>query len=158
MRKEAERVHETALSASETQFEHAKRWRRVDRLIGAIAAFLAAIAGVGGLSQIISARWAGLVAIMAAGVGAVGASLGASQTKEKAGVSANAYRTLQQDARIFINIDLPSLTKEEASKRLQRLVETQQQLNREADIPSAKAWSSAKENLAGGAQEFKADE
>jgi len=40
------------MSASETQFEHAKKWRWVDRLIGGTAAFLAAVAGVGALSQV----------------------------------------------------------------------------------------------------------
>jgi hypothetical protein len=157
MRKEAERIREAAECSSETQYEYAKRWRRVDRLLGALAALLAAVAGVGGLSTAISAKWAGLIAIVSAGVGAVAASLAAPQTKEKAGVSANSYRSLQQDARVFINIDLPTMEQSDARERLQQLVERQQQLNKEADIPSLKAWERAKKNLAGGAQDYKAD-
>ena len=81
IRKEVQRVEESARYASETQFEYAKRWRRVDRLIGGAAAVLAAVAGVGGLADQLSARWAGFVAILAAGVGAVAASIGAPQTR-----------------------------------------------------------------------------
>src|SRR5262252_3921996 len=109
IRAEAERIHEAATYASETQFEFAKRWRRVDRWIGGVAAALAAVAGVGGLSNVLSARWAGLIAVLAALTGAVAASLNAPQTKEKASVAANAYRALQQDARIFLAIDLETL-------------------------------------------------
>jgi hypothetical protein len=158
VRKEGERIHESAMSASETQFEHAKKWRWVDRLIGGTAACLAAVAGVGALSQVMSIRWAGLVAILSAGVGAVATTLSAGQVRARASDSANAYRNLQQDARVFLNIDLSSLTQEEARQKLQRLVETQQQLNREADIPSQSAWARAKRNLAGGAQDFRTDE
>src|SRR5271166_3155272 len=106
VRKEAERVLESAKYASETQFAYAQRWRRVDRWIGSAAAALAAVAGIGGLSQVFSARWAGLIAVLAAGVGAIAASIGAPQTKEKAAGSATSYRALQQDARILLNIDL----------------------------------------------------
>src|SRR5437588_8494618 len=100
IRKEAQRTEESARYSSETQFEYAKRWRRVDRIIGGAAAAIAAVAGVGGLSNILSARLAGLIAVVAAGLGAVAASLGAPQTKEKAAIAATAYRALQQDTRI----------------------------------------------------------
>jgi hypothetical protein len=106
IRREAERVHEAATYSAETQFEFAKRWRRVDRWIGSLAAGLAAIAGVGGLSTVLSAKWAGLIAVLAALTGAIAAAIGAPQTKEKASVAANSYRALQQDARIFLQIDL----------------------------------------------------
>ncbi len=157
IRKEGERIHESATYASETQFEYAKRWRRVDRIIGGAAAAIAAIAGVGGLSNILSARWAGLIAIVAAGLGAVAASLGAPQTKEKAAIAATAYRALQQDARIFLNIDLPTLTEEEAREQLKELVSRSHQLNRESALPSDSAWRKAKARIETGAQRYQAD-
>jgi 4-alpha-glucanotransferase len=158
IRKEAARILESATYASETQFEYAKRWRRVDRWIGSAAAALAAVAGIGGLSQVLSARWAGLVAVVAAGTGAVAASIGAPQTKEKAAGSATAYRALQQDARIFLSIDLPSLPDDEAKAQLQQLVERLQQLNRATEVPSAAAWRRAKRSIERGAQRYKSDE
>lgn len=156
--KEARRILESATYASETQFEYAKRWRRVDRWIGGAAAALAAVAGIGGLSQVFSARWAGLVAVLAAGTGAVAASMGAPQTKEKASGSATAYRALQQDVRIFLAVDLPSLTEEDARSQLQQFVDRLQQLNRGAEVPSAGAWKRAKSSVEKGTQDYEVDQ
>jgi len=157
IRREAERVHEAATYSGETQFEFAKRWRRVDRWIGSLAAGLAAVAGVGGLSTVFSGRWAGLIAVMAALTGAIGAAIGAPQTKEKASVAANSYRALQQDARIFLQIDLAQLDDTDARGGLQKLVDRLQQLNRESVIPSQRAWERAKKQIEAGAQVYEAD-
>jgi hypothetical protein len=157
LRKEAERILESATYSSETQFEYAKRWRRVDRWIGSASAALAAIAGIGGLSQVFSARWAGLIAVLAAGTGAVAASIGAPQTKEKAAGSATSYRALQQDVRIYLNLDLPGLSEADARNRLQQLVDRAQQLNRDAEVPSRGAWKRAKRSIETGSQDYKVD-
>lgn len=156
--KEANRVHESATYASETQFEYAKRWRRVDRWIGSASAAVAAVAGIGGLSQVFSARWAGFIAVLAAGMGAVAASIGAPQTKEKAAGSATSYRALQQDARIFLNIDLAILSDDDARTQLQQLIDRAQQLNRDTEIPSSGSWKRAKRSIESGSQKYEADE
>jgi hypothetical protein len=44
------------------------------------------------------------------------------QTTEKAAGSANSYRALEQDARMFLRIDLSNLSVEEARDVLQKLV------------------------------------
>ena len=157
IRDEADRVLEAATLSSETQFEYAKRWRTVDRWIGSIAAALAAVSGVGGLAKVISIQWAGGIAVATALVGAIAASIAARQTTEKAGISANSYRALQQDARMFLQIDLDSMAVDDARSILQGLVERQQQLNRESVIPSTKAWGRAKSQIEGGSQSYKAD-
>lgn len=157
IREEASRVHESASYSSETQFEYAKRWRSVDRWVGSVAAGLAAVAGVGGLSKVLSVGWAGTIAILSALVGAISASIGARQTTEKATVAANLYRALQQDVRIFIQVDLASLTTEEAREALHKLVERLQQLNRESVIPSTRTWQRAKKHIEAGAQIYEAD-
>ncbi|MGH2460422.1 MAG: SLATT domain-containing protein [Chloroflexota bacterium] len=154
IRREAEKVHEAATYASETQFEYAKNWRRVDRWLGSASAALAAVAGVGGLSQVLTAKWAGLIAVLAALVGAVAASISAPKTKEKASVAANSYRALQQDVRVFLRIDLGAMSSEDARQKLQELVDRLQQLNREAEIPSKKAWERARAQIEGGSQRY----
>lgn len=157
IRNEAERVHESAMLSSETQFEYAKRWRRADRWIGGAASVLAGVAGVGGLSEVLSVRWAGFIAILSAVAAAIAASLGAPKTKEKAAISANSYRALQQDTRLFLTIDLPTLSEAEARERLQSLVDRIQELNKEAEIPSPKAWDRAKKAITAGAQRYGVD-
>jgi hypothetical protein len=157
IRTEAERVLEAAALSSETQFEYAKTWRSVDRWIGSLAAGLATVSGVGGLAKLLSVAWAGGIAVAAALVGAIAATLAARQTTEKAGMAANALRALQQDARMFINIDLEVLQIEDARSTLQGLVDRQQQLSREAAIPSKRAWNKAKKQVEGGSQTYEAD-
>lgn len=158
IRAEAGNVHEAAMLASETQFEYAKRWRTVDRWIGTLAAALAAVAGVGGLSKLLSFAWAGGIAVASALVGAISASIAARRTTEKAAVSANSYRALQQDARIFLRIDLDTFAVEDARDGLQKLVDRLQQLNRESEIPSSKAWTRAKEQIEGGSQTYESEQ
>jgi hypothetical protein len=154
IRDEAENVHEAAMLSSETQFEYAKRWRTVDRWVGSAAAALAAVAGVGGLSKVLTVAWAGGIAIASALVGAISASIAARRTTENAAVSANSYRALQQDARIFLNIDLDSVPLDDARNQLQKLVDRSQQLNRESEIPSDRAWQRAKRQIEGGSQTY----
>jgi len=157
IRHEAQRIYESALYSSETQFEYAKRWRRVDRWLGGTAALVAAVAGVGGLSDVFTAKGAGLAAIAAAGMGGVAATMGASRTKEKAAHAAMAMRALQQDVRIFINIDLDQLELGAARKRLQELVDRLQQLSAETEIPSFGAWKRARKSVEQGAQDYATD-
>lgn len=158
MRKEALRVEESARYSSQNQFEYAKTWRRVDRWLGGTAALLAAVSAAGGLSEVLSAQWAGLVALAAAGIGAVATSLGAPKAKDRAYSSANALLALQQDARIFVQIDLDDLSDEDAREQLRTLVARQQELNATAEIPSKRAWKRAKRNVEDGGQTYAADQ
>jgi hypothetical protein len=80
---EAKRVLEAATYSSETQFEYANRWRTVDRWIGSVAAALAAVAGVGGLSKVLSIPWAGGIAIASGLVVAIAASIAARQPRRR---------------------------------------------------------------------------
>lgn len=154
---EARNILEAATYSSETQFEYAKRWRSVDRWVGSLAAGLAAVAGVGGLAKLLSYTWAGGIAVASALVGAIAATIAARQTTEKASVSANSYRALQQDTRMFLRIDLATLQIDDARSTLQELVDRLQQLNREAVIPSKKAWQRAKHQIESGSQTYETE-
>ncbi len=157
MRKEAKRIHESAEHSAQNQFEYAKTWRSVDRWLGSVAALLAAIAGAGGLAKVFSAQWAGLIALAAAGAGAVATSLGAPKTKTLAHASGNAYLALQQDCRTFIEVDLDYLPIQEARDTLSKLVARHQELNVTAEIPSKRARKKAKKNIEAGGQTYEAD-
>ncbi|MDB5162767.1 MAG: hypothetical protein JWN28_374 [Candidatus Saccharibacteria bacterium] len=155
--KEAERVHESAMYSAQTQFEYSKSWRFVDRWLSGGSAIMAAIAGVGALSEVVSSAIAGVVALGAAGLGAVASSLGAPKTKTAAHAAANAYLALQQDARIFINVDVSKMSYDDARQALSSLVARQQELNTTAEIPSVSAWKKAKKSVESGFQEYEAD-
>ena len=157
LRKEAARVEESARYSAQNQFEYSKTWRRVDRWLGGTAALFAAVAAAGGLSEVFSARWAGLVALAAAGLGAIASSLGAPKAKDRAHSSANAFLALQQDARIFLQVDLDDLQDDEAREQLRTLVARQQELNATAEIPSSRSWKRAKRNVEGGTQTYEVD-
>lgn len=157
MNKEASRIHESAMYSAQTQFAYSKSWRSVDRWLGGFAALVAATSAAGGLSTVLSARWTGLIALVSAGAGAVASSLGAPKTKTQAHASANAYLALQQDARNFINIDLPKMNVDEARDQLGKLIARQQELNATTEIPSGRAWRKAKSEVEGGNQKYEVD-
>lgn len=158
LRKEAERVYESAMYSAQNQFEYSKTWRSIDRWLGGVAAALAGISAAGGLSAVIPSKWAGLIALISAGAGAVAVSLGAPKTKTQAHASANAYLALQQDARVFIKIDLDKLQLDEAREHLSRLVARQQELSATSEIPSRCSWKKGKKNVDEGGQDYGVDE
>jgi len=157
MRNEAMRVHESAMYPAQTQLEYSKTWRSIDRWLGGFAALAAAIAGAGGLSEVIPPKWAGLIALVAAGTGAMATFLGAPKSKTQAHASGNAFLALQQDARIFINIDLDRLSADEARDRLSELVARHQELKNTSEIPSGRAWKKGKKNVEKGGQTYDID-
>lgn len=157
IRSDVSRVHESAMLSAQTQFEYSKTWRRVDRWIGGTAALLAAVSAAGGLSEVFSARWAGLIALLAAGTGAVAATLGAPKAKERAAASATALLALQQDARILLHIDLDGMSSDDAREQLKTLVARQQELSSTAEIPSPRAWTKAQSNVKQGGQTYEVD-
>lgn len=158
IRREAARIHESALHSAETQFANCKVWRLIDRTVGTLAATLAAIAGVTGLANVFTIRAVGLIAVLSAALGAVIASLGPAKVAERASTTANSYRNLQQDARVFMKVDLASLTYDDAREHLRNLVERQQELNKAAPVPSALARRMAKRNIDEGGQDFEVDQ
>lgn len=157
MKKEAKRIHESAKHSAQNQLEYAKTWRSVDRWLGGLAALLAALAGAGGLAEVLTAQWAGLIALSAAGIGGVATFLDANRTKSRAQASGNAYLALQQDCRVFIEVDLEHKTTDEAREILSKLVARQQELNSAADLPSRRARKKGKKNVEDGSQDYEVD-
>lgn len=157
MNAEANRVHEACLWASESQFANCKIWRAADMIIGVCAAAAAAVAGVAGLADLITVQWAGGIAIASAALGAVNASLGAGRIASDSMVAGNQYRNLQQDVRVFRNIELHALSEQDAAERLMQLVSRQQDLNASSPVPSAFAFRRAKANIERGGQDYEVD-
>lgn len=154
---EADRIHEAVVHSSQAQFEQAKIWQRTHRWIGIPAVVLGSIAGIGGASEIIGPLAAGVIALLAASLTALQTFLGLPKKIETASSSGNAYLSIQQDARIFKNIDLNNVDYEDARATLDEIVSRQQGVNSIAPVPSKQARIKAKKNIDEGGQDYEVD-
>lgn len=155
---EAKRIHEAVMWSSQSQFEQAKIWSRRNTLIGVPSSGLAAIAGIGGLSDLFGNVLTGALAITAAFLTAVMTTLNYSKKIDQAHATANAYLALQQDARIFIEIDSKKASSNSLREDLAKLVARQQEINNAAFIPSPTARKRAEKNIKDGRQHYEVDD
>lgn len=157
IKKEAERIQEAVMYSAQGQFEQAKIWNRRNTRIGVPATGLSAIAGVTGLATTVGRVPAGIMALLAAFLTSIMTTLNYSRKIDQAHSSGNAYLSLQQDVRIFLEIDLDKATEADARENLAKLVARQQEINGTALLPSEKAYQNAKKNIKGGGQKYKID-
>lgn len=155
---EAKRIHEAVLYSAQGQFEQAKIWNKRSLLLGIPASAIAAVGGVAGLANLIGKELVAVASIVAAALTAVVTTMNYSKRIDQAHSNANAYLALQQDVRIFIDIDLPGLKDDDAREQLSKLVARQQEINGAALIPSKKAYKRAKTIIKEGGQRYKVDE
>ncbi|MFD7168618.1 SLATT domain-containing protein [Streptomyces violascens] len=156
--KEAKRIEESAMWSGQSQFEQAKIWRAANLGLGIPAAALAAIAGAAGLVSTAGRYWAAVTALISAALSAIMTSSGLARRVEDAQVAANAYLSLQQDARLFYNVDLQILEYDEARAVIGELIARQQEVNKSAPIPSKRAYKRARKNIVGGGQSYNVDD
>lgn len=156
--KEARRVHEAVMWSSQSQFEQAKIWSKRNTLLGVPSSGLAAVAGIGGLADLFGNVWTGALAITASFLTAILTTLNYSKKIDQAHSSANAYLALQQDTRIFIEVDSKEGSVKMLREGLSELVARQQEINGSAQIPSPKARERAEKNIKNGRQNYEVDE
>src|SRR3954454_23919007 len=92
---EAARIYRDAKLSAQTQFEYSKRWRSVDRWLGAAAALGAAFSGVAGLADLLSNEIVGLVALCAAFLATLATTLAAPANRQRAHDAANRFLALE---------------------------------------------------------------
>jgi hypothetical protein len=152
------RIEEGAEHSSQSQFEQAKLWRGTNLALGVPAAVLAAVAGATALVSTAGRVAAGIIALFAAGLGAVMTTLNAARRAEQAHVSANAYLALRNDARRLRTIDLQSLSSEDARHELAELTGREAEINGGAAIPSRLAYRLGQKNIRRGGTSYRADQ
>lgn len=155
--KEAKRIEEAGKYGAQAQFEQAKIWTKRNTWLGVPSSGLAAVAGIGGLADLFGNVWTGALAITASFLTAILTTLNYSKKIDQAHASANAYLALQQDARIFIEIDAQGGNLPTIRDAFSELVARQQEINKTSIIPSTKAYKRAKVNIKKGGQTYKAD-
>ena len=144
---ELSRVEEAAMYSSQTQFSSGKFWRGLHFAIGVPTAGVAAVAGASGLADTANATTVAVVALIAAALTAVMTTLNAAQRAEQSRVSANAYLTLQGDARVLRTVDLLAMDAEDARTALNELVSRRNTLNEGAPVPAFLAYMFGSRNI-----------
>lgn len=154
---ELSRIEEAAMYSAQTQFSSGKFWRGLHFAIGVPTAATAAIAGASGLADTASTKTVAVVALIAAALTAVMTTLNAAQRAEQSRISANAYLTLQGDARVLRTIDLPAMSVDDARTGLHELVAQRNTLNEGAPVPAFLAYLFGSRNIGKGRQTYDLD-
>lgn len=155
--RELRRLEESAAYSSQMQFEQAKLWRGVNLTLGVPSSLLAAVSGATALASTAGRFSAGVLALIAAGFGAVLTTLNASHRVNQASSAANAYLEIQTAARQTRQIDLPGLSLEQARTVLADLTARRDDQNRAAEPPSRLIYRRAKANIQKGGQDYAVD-
>lgn len=152
--REALRIHESAQFSAQAQFEQAKIWRGINFWLGAPAAVFAALAGSAilgsdtwGIGGISGSTIGGLLALVASALAAILTTVNASRRQSQSQSSGNAFLQLQTAARQFSTIDIKKLSYEDARDALNNLTNSRDELNKTADVPSKRAYRTAKRNI-----------
>ena len=158
IRLELLRLEESAMYSSQGQFEQAKIWRGVNLGLGVPASVLAAISGATALAAEAGRLTAGVLALIAAGLGAVLTTVNASHRMNQATAAANAYLEIQTAARQAREVDLPEMEIEDARNVLSELTARRDEQNKTAEPISRWAYLRAKKNIEKiGGQTYEAD-
>ena len=157
--RELMRLEESAKYSAQGQFEQTKQWRGVNLGLGLPASVLAAAAGATALAATAGRITAGILAITAAGFGAILTTVNASHHMNQASSAANAYLEIQTAARQTREIDLPYMELDDARQMLAELTARRDEQNKTAEPPNRRSYKRAKTNIEkAGGQDYGADE
>lgn len=155
---ELERLEESCMYSSQGQFEQTEQWRTVNWGLGVPASVLAAVAGATALAATTGRIVAGILAICAAGFGAILTTINASDHVNQAAAVANAYLEIQTAVRQCREIDLPYMEIDDARQALAELTARRDEQNKTAEPPNRLARRRAKKNIEAGGQTYAVDE
>ncbi|MFF2613433.1 SLATT domain-containing protein [Kitasatospora sp. NPDC058046] len=155
---ELKRLEESAMYSGQMQFEMTKQWRGVNLGLGLPASVLAAISGAAALASTAGRVPAGILALVASGLGAILTTINASHRMNQAAAAANAYLEIQTAARQAREIDLSYWSIDEARQALAELTARRDEQNKTAEPPNKRAYKRAQSNIDSGGQTYAVDE
>ncbi|MFE1934516.1 SLATT domain-containing protein [Streptomyces sp. NPDC059474] len=155
---ELRRLEESALYSGQMQFEMTKQWRGINLWLGLPASGFAAISGTVALVSATGRVAAGVIALVAAGFGAILTTVNASHRMNQAAASANAYLEIQTAARQTREVDLPYLVIEDARQVLAEITTRRDEQNKAAEPPNRRAYRKARRNIDSGGQTYAVDD
>lgn len=154
---ELRRLEESAMDSAQNQFEQAKQWRGINLLLGIPASLLAAVSGATALASTANAFWAGILALAAAGFGAVLTTVNAAHRTNQATSAANAYLEIQTAARQARLLDLPTANVSEMRTVITEITARRDEQNKTAEPPNRWSRKRAKRNIDSGGQTYGVD-
>jgi len=153
--KEAERITEDALYSAKGHFEAARDWERWHYWIGIPAAILAAASGVSALkdSPILAAILAFLVAVLTA----LTTFLNPRERANQQQAAGNAYKSLQNDARIFAEVECAAPASTSLRETLSALNSRRNELNEKSPLIPRSAFERGRKGILAGEATYVAD-
>lgn len=155
---ELTRLEESAQYSAQGQFEETKRWRTTNLALGIPGSAIAALAGATALASTTGRFTAGVLALVAAALGAVLTTLNASHRMTQAASAANAYLEIQTAARQARLIDLETADLDVARQTLAELTARRDEQNKTAEAVSRRAYRRAQKNINAGGQSYAIDQ
>jgi hypothetical protein len=151
------RLEESAMFGAQMQFEQTKYWRGVNLGLGLPASVLAAVSGATALAATAGRIAAGILALAAAGFGALLTTVNASFRTNQASAAGNGYLAIQTAARQARKIDLPDMPLGDARTVVAELSDRLDEQNKGSAPPSRRVYRKAKDNIEGGGQSYAVD-
>ena len=155
--REAKRIEEDATFSAKGHFEAARRWGHLHLWIGIPTTLVAAVAGVSALSnqKEISAG----LSLLVAATSAVFTFLNPEARASRHLRAGNAYKSLQNDARIFREVECQRGRRpNELSAELARLNQRRNKLNADSPQIPRPAFESARKGIEGGEATYEIDQ
>lgn len=155
--RELQRVEESAEHSMANQFALGQQYRTVDLMAGIPATALAAIAGVTALASTTGRVTAGIIALVAAGLSAIVAFLGAARRGAQATAAGNEYLAIVNDARRARLIDIDLVDVVAARELLRGLTDRAHEQNKTAQPPNVVARWLGKRSIERGDRQHHVD-
>ena len=156
--RETARIAESVDYSAQAQFEQAKLWRGMHLLVGVPAAICAAVAGAAAFASAAGRIPAAILALVAAGLGAVSTTIDATKRSDGSQRSGNDYLDLLSRIRVFREADLPVLRVSEAREELDKLMNRRHEINQASTAPSFYAYWRARRNISKGRTQHEVDQ
>lgn len=154
---ELQRIEEDAMHSAANQFALGQQYRAVELLAGIPASVLAAVAGVTALASTTGRVAAGVIALVAAGLGALVTFLGAAERSSRATAAGNEYLAVQKEARRTRLIDAHLLDAASLREQLRELTDRAHAQNLAAQPPNLLARTRGKRSVERGDRAYAAD-
>lgn len=153
--KECLRLEEDCIFSSKGHFVAASYWKAVHLWIGIPSSIMAGIASVSAFKE--ETVLAGVLAIFVASLGAISTFLNPSNKSTEHTGAGNNYLMLRNKIRRFRNIELPTITVDDAKEKILTLGQQKDDLSSSSPQIPDKAFIKARKNIEDGQTQYQAD-